>query len=62
MEKNNMKIETKGKSIVITIDASKEMGPSRSGKSIVVASSYGAIPVAVDGETINVNINVYKRK
>jgi len=52
----NIQTDVKGNILTITIDLSKSLGRSNSGKSEIVASSYGAI--AVNG--VKVNLNVYK--
>jgi hypothetical protein len=46
---------------IIKVDLSKEFGPSSSGKTIIIASTEGNVPV--DGaEEIKVGLNVYKKK
>lgn len=46
-------------SIVITIDKKSDLGPSKSGKTQMIASSHGAIKVQDD---ITINLNVYRPK
>ena len=52
----NIQTDVKGNILTIIIDLSKSLGRSKSGKSEIIASSYGAI--AVNG--VKVNLNVYK--
>jgi len=44
--------------LVLTIDLNKDFGPSRSGKTIIVASSDGNQLVG----SVMIGLNVYKRK
>jgi hypothetical protein len=53
----NVKTEVKGKILTITVDTSKEFGRSKSGKTVIVASTEGNKEV-VDG--IFMGLNVYK--
>ena len=54
----NTTISTKDNILTITVDLSKEFGPSKSGKTIIVASTNGNESV---GE-VKVGLNVYKPK
>ena len=58
-----MKVEIKNKQLVITIDM-QEPTPSASGKTLVVASSYGNQVTAamVDDKPVTVGVNAYIRK
>jgi hypothetical protein len=55
----NVGVEVQGTTLVITIDLQKSFGPSGSGKSIIVASTGGSIPVP-GCEEIKVGLNVYR--
>ncbi len=56
---DNIEIEVKDNKAVITIDLSKDFGPSKSGKTIVVATTRGN--VAIPGsEDIKLGLNCYK--
>ena len=56
---DNIEIELKDNKAVITIDLSKDFGPSKSGKTIVVATTRGN--VSIPGyETIKLGLNCYK--
>ncbi len=54
----NAKLATKGDILTITVDLSQDSGPSKSMKSIIIASSQGAVDV--EGTDIKVNLNVYR--
>jgi hypothetical protein len=53
----NIDIETKGTTLTITIDLSKEFGRSKSGKTIIIATTGGNKEVA-DG--VHMGLNIYK--
>lgn len=55
----NIEAEVKGNKLILTIDLSKELGKSASGKSMTVATTSGntSIPGA-DG--VKIGINCYK--
>lgn len=55
----NVKITTDKGKMVIEIDLTQEQGPSKSGKSIVIASTRGNI----EAETgIYLSVNCYKKR
>jgi len=56
---DNIQIEVKDNKAIITIDLSKDFGPSKSGKTIVVASTRGNVPIP-GAETIHLGLNCYK--
>jgi hypothetical protein len=56
----NVKIETKENQIIITIDTSKNLGPSRSGKTIMVGTTSGNQKVTTPSGDIMVGVNAYK--
>ncbi|HEX6079417.1 MAG TPA: hypothetical protein VF197_07285 [Methylomirabilota bacterium] len=49
-----------GNILTITVDLSKEFGPSSSGKTIIVASTEGNVTVPEREEKIG--LNVYRKK
>ena len=57
-----MKVEIKGNEITITLAISKQ--PSKSGKTLVIASTHGnqASTAALDGQPVIVGVNCYIRK
>ena len=56
---DNVQIEVQGDKAVITIDLTKDFGPSKSGKTIVVATTRGNVPIP-GSDTIKIGINCYK--
>jgi hypothetical protein len=54
-----MRVE--GSKLVIEIDLTKEFGTTKSGKSVTIAGTNGAISVP-DREEVKLNLNVYKPK
>jgi len=55
----NVEMSMNKKVLTITVDLSKEFGPSKSGKTIVVASTEGNISVPGD-ENTKIGLNIYK--
>jgi len=56
----NVQMSVAGNILTITVDLTKEFGPSSSGKTIIVASTEGNITVPERDEKIG--LNVYRRK
>lgn len=58
-----MKVEVKGKQLVLTIDL-QDPAPSATGKTLVVASSHGnqETEARVNGKPVIVGFNAYVRK
>lgn len=57
----NMKTEVKGNLLTIVIDLAKEIGPSKSGKTTLIASSGGNVAIAgPKGEQYKLGVNCYK--
>jgi len=56
----NVEMSVEGNILTIRVDLSKEFGPSASGKTIIVASTEGNVPVADRVE--KVGLNVYRKK
>ena len=59
-----MKVEIVNKTIVITLDIQDPPAPSKSGKTLVVASSQGnqASTAVVAGKPVIVGVNAYIRR
>jgi len=53
----NVEIKMQGKKMIIEVDTSKTFGPSKSGKTIIIASTEGN--QTTDGVTVG--LNVYKK-
>lgn len=58
---DNVKYEVSkdGKTLVVTVDLTKDMGPSASGKTRLIASTRGALKLP--GTDATLNISVYKK-
>jgi hypothetical protein len=56
----NVQMAVEGNILTITVDLSKEFGPSSSGKTIIVASTEGS--VTVPDREVKLGLNVYKKK
>ena len=57
----NIKMSVTGNHLLIDIDLHGQGEPSKSGKSIIIASSEGNKPVP-DTDDIKIGLNVYKPK
>lgn len=55
----NIETEVKGNKLVITVDLSENFGPSKSGKTIIIASSEGNKPIK-DGNGAVLGLNIYR--
>ncbi|CAK0756676.1 conserved hypothetical protein [Gammaproteobacteria bacterium] len=57
----NVEMSLKENILTITVDLSKEFGPSSSGKTIIIASTEGnkSIP---ENEEIKIGLNIYRKK
>ncbi len=56
----NVEISVAGNILTITVDLTKEFGPSSSGKTIIIASTEGNVTIADREE--KVGLNVYRKK
>lgn len=56
---NNVDLLVKGKKLTINIDLSKKGEPSKSGKSTVIASTKGNVPVP-DHPDMRLGLNLYR--
>ena len=57
----NIKVTVKGSILTIEIDGSADLGPSKSGKTRMVASSQGNQKVNVAGRDVYLGINAYTK-
>ena len=57
----NVSMKTEGTKLIIEVDFSKEFGQSKSGKSIIIASTEGNQSVTVGDIVGYVGVNVYKK-
>lgn len=56
----NVELSVKGNTLTITVDLTKEFGPSSSGKTIIIASTEGNFPLPEREEVVG--LNVYRKK
>jgi hypothetical protein len=56
----NVQMTVAGNILTITVDLTKEFGPSSSGKTIIIASTEGNVTVPEREEKIG--LNVYRKK
>ena len=56
----NVQMTVAGNMLTITVDLTKEFGPSSSGKTIIIASTEGNVAVPERDEKIG--LNVYRKK
>jgi len=57
----NIETELDGNTLVMRVDLTKDLGPSSSGKTTLVASSRGNKIVEFNGENIFIGVNLYKK-
>jgi hypothetical protein len=57
----NIEMTLNGEKLVITVDLTKDYGPSKSGKSITIASTEGNISIP-EHEDIKIGLNIYRKK
>jgi len=56
----NVDLKVEGTILTITVDLSKEFGPSSSGKTTIIATTEGN--VSVPGREEKIGLNIYKKK
>ena len=56
----NVDMKVDGKKLTITIDLEQDFGPSKSGKTIVIASTLGNVDVPEHEGEMKLGINCYK--
>jgi len=56
---SNVKVAVKGSVATITIDLSQNLGPSKSGKTVLVATTAGNINIP--GTDVTLGLNAYKK-
>ncbi len=57
----NVEMTVEENTLIIKVDLAKEMGPSASGKTIIIATTEGNVSVP-GAEDKKVGLNVYRRK
>lgn len=59
----NVDYEVQGDKLTIQIDLGEEFGPSRTGKTIIIASTEGNAKIEREGESpIFLGLNVYRKR
>lgn len=58
---NNVAMEVKGDLLTITVDLKKDFGPSASGKTIVIASTKGNVPIMGTSMGAVIGLNIYRK-
>ncbi|MFC1919781.1 hypothetical protein ACFLWX_03215 [Chloroflexota bacterium] len=56
----NVELSVNENTLTITVDLTKEYGPSSSGKTIIIASTEGNFPLPGRNEVVG--LNVYRKK
>ena len=56
----NVEMRVEGNILTITVDLSKEFGPSASGKTTIIATTEGNVPIG--GRDEKIGLNVYRKK
>jgi hypothetical protein len=56
----NVEMKVEGNILIIRVDLSKDFGPSSSGKTTIIASTEGNVPILDRDE--KVGLNVYRKK
>jgi hypothetical protein len=57
----NVEMRVEGSKLIITADLSKDYGPSKSGKTTIIATTGGNVSVPGQ-ESIKVGLNIYKSR
>lgn len=52
----NIAVAVKDKKMTVTVDLAKEFGPSKTGKTIIVANSHGFQPIGGVEERMNLTV------
>ena len=55
----NIEMTIEGETLTIKVDLSKDFGPSKSGKTIIIASTEGSVSVPERDEKIGLNVYRY---
>ena len=58
---DNVKMTVKANILTVEVDLSKDFGPSKSGKTVVIATTRGNAGVP-DNSDVRVGLNVFKNK
>ena len=59
----NVDVKVEGTTLVLKVDLTKSLGPSKSGKTTIVGTTAGNLPVPDGaGATVTVGLNVYRAR
>jgi len=58
----NVTVKLDGSKLMIEVDTAKDFGPSKSGKTIIIASTEGNQKVNVAGQDVMIGLNVYTKR
>ena len=62
MKNVDMDIDQKKQILTIKVDLSKDFGDSKSGKSMIIATTEGNVSLNGDFEDVMIGLNVYREK
>jgi len=57
----NIELRVEYGKLIVTVDLSKELGPSSSGKSVMIATTEGNVEVP-GAPDVKIGLNVYRKK
>ena len=58
----NVSVTVSGSKLTIEVDLAVNLGPSSSGKSIMIASTGGNVPCSVPGsKPVSIGLNIYRK-
>lgn len=57
----NVDIEVRGSKLIITCDLDKDFGPSKSGKTVIIASTDGNMAIP-GNDKIKLGLNLYRTR
>ena len=57
----NVEMKVEHEKLIVTVDLTKELGPSASGKSVMIATTEGNMDVPGEPD-VKIGLNVYRKK
>jgi hypothetical protein len=60
MAAKNLKITPNGTKLIIEVDLTKVVGPSKSGKNTIIATTGGNMSIDTPKGEVTIGVNVYK--
>lgn len=58
---DNAKLTVNGRTLTITVDLDQNLGPSSTGKTDIIATTHGAVPVPGHA-TAKLNLSIYTKR